>query len=115
MGEVIFGRKGIGNGYRFLQIFLIGSSLETLALVDTESGFCPECKRWKTEPQKISEVLRNPGSKVPQDEGDIPPAALHPHAWGEKVGDHLDGGRTFFVDPVRNGVDGVGEDSVERR
>ena len=60
-------------------MFQIGSSLETLALVDTESGsgcymdIMEQYRHWAWDSRKIFEVLHDLGSKAPQDEDDVQP------------------------------------------
>ena len=77
--DFIFGWKEIDRGHEFLQMFQIGSSLETLALYDTESGYAswgdraPQGRGWALDSQKIFEVLHDLGSNAPQDGDDIPP------------------------------------------
>ena len=77
--DFIFGWKKIHHGRRFLQMFQIGSSLETLALVDTESSFgcyaeiSGQYRHWAWDSREIFETLHDLGLNAPQDEGDIPP------------------------------------------
>ena len=107
--DFIFGWNDIDQGHKFLQMFQIGSSLETLVLIDTESGLDFWGDRelgdseWALESQRIFEALHDLGSRAPQDE------TLHLHARGEKVGDHLDGDQGILVDPIDGDVDGAGE------
>ena len=76
--DFIFGWNDIDQGHKFLQMFQIGSSLETLVLIDTESGLSylgdEELgdSEWALESQGIFEALYDLGSRAPQDESDIP-------------------------------------------
>jgi len=76
--EFIFGWKDVRLGCTFLRTFQIGDSLETLVLLDTESGFGyhqdPQTgdRGWKQESQRIFEVLCELGSAVPRDKDDTP-------------------------------------------
>lgn len=76
--EFVFGWKDVNLGCTFLRMFQIGDSLETLALLDTESGFDyqpdPQTggRGWKQESQEIFEVLCELGSAVPRDKDDTP-------------------------------------------
>ena len=77
--EFIFGWKDVELGCTFLQMFQIGPSLESLTLLDTESGLSrwedPQtgCWGWVQESQRIFETLSERGSAVPGDEEDLPP------------------------------------------
>ncbi|KAF9648049.1 hypothetical protein BDM02DRAFT_2427725 [Thelephora ganbajun] len=77
--EFTFGWKDVELGCLFLQMFQIGSSLETLTLMDTESGFGywedPQTRDrgWSQESQGIFETLYELGSAAPGDKDDLPP------------------------------------------
>lgn len=54
--EFVFGWKDPQNDYCFLQMFQIGSSLETLTLLDTESG-SENWRTWRHSSELIFEIL----------------------------------------------------------
>ena len=80
--EFTFGWKHPEEGGGFLDIFQIGSSLETLRLVDTESdlGYWkdPQTKYrgWADDSELIFEVLLGLGAVAPTDENDPPSKAF---------------------------------------
>ena len=77
--EFTFGWKDADLGGLFLQMFQIGNSLESLTLIDTESGFGywrdkqTRSRCWFQDSQGILEDLRQLGSAAPRDAGDVPP------------------------------------------
>ena len=77
--ECIFGWKEVDHAPSFLEIFQIGSSLENLTLLDTESGIMhrggrPERdRRWHHDSTPIFQALDRLASAAPEDENDIPP------------------------------------------
>ena len=76
--EFTFGWKDANLGGLFLQMFQIGNSLESLTLMDTESGFGSwrdsqtQNRGWFQESHEIFEDLCELGSAAPKDEDDIP-------------------------------------------
>jgi len=76
--ELVFGWKEIGLGCNFLSMFQIGDSLESLTLLDTESGFGYWVDRqtggrgWREESGEIFETICDLGSAVPEDMDDAP-------------------------------------------
>lgn len=77
--EFIFGWKEVDLAPSFLEIFQIGSSLENLTLLDTESGLLHNGgrpgrnRRWHHDSTPIFQALDRLGSAAPEDEDDIPP------------------------------------------
>ena len=77
--ELTFGWKDADLGCSFLQMFQIGNSLESLTLLDTESGLgCwgdPQTggRRWVQDSGRIFEVLGELGSAAPGVRDDVPP------------------------------------------
>ena len=75
--ELVFGWKNTEDGYSFLHTFQIGSSLERLTLIHTESCIRAQTKNrrpwWHQDSDRIFTALYNLGLAAPQDEDDIPP------------------------------------------
>ena len=73
--EFTFGWKSISLGCVLLEMFQIGSTLESLTLVDTKSGLDDATggRSWKQSSETIFEVLRELGEDAPWDGGKIPP------------------------------------------
>ena len=77
--EFTFGWKNIELGCEFLRMFQIGSSLESLALLDVQSGLaCFEDRQsgergWDYSSEWIFEDLHRLGIAAPRDERDVPP------------------------------------------
>lgn len=74
---LIFGWKNVDLGCTFLEMFQIGSSLESLTLLDTESGLGdwrdPRGRCWHQSSEEIFEVLNVLGKAAPKDEDELPP------------------------------------------
>jgi hypothetical protein len=75
--DFVFGWKDPDTGCPFLRMFQIGDSLESLTLMDTESGFGDSenwrgCRIWSQESQAIFEALYELGSAVPGGKDSVP-------------------------------------------
>ena len=77
--EFTFGWKNVELGCKFLGMFQIGSSLESLTLLDVRSGLaCFQSRQsgersWDRSSEWIFEGLHRLGIAAPRDERDVPP------------------------------------------